>query len=167
MPQRVFVTGGSGFVGSAVIEELLKRDYGVHALVNRNLALLDQRLRTFSGSLFEADVLDRGMQGCHAVIHLVGIIQERPSKGVTFERIHYEGTVSVVEAAKRNGVKRFLQMSALGVRPDAVSEYHKTKYRAEQYLRQSGLDWTIFRPSLIHGPRGEFMRMAAKWARGK
>jgi NADH dehydrogenase len=56
-------------------------------------------------------------------------------------------------------------MSALGARPDAVSDYHKTKFRAEEYARASGLDWTIFRPSLIHGPRGEFMRMEAMWAR--
>jgi NADH dehydrogenase len=57
-------------------------------------------------------------------------------------------------------------MSALGVRAEAVSRYHKTKYLAEQYVRASGLDWTIIRPSLIHGPRGEFMQMEAKWARG-
>jgi NADH dehydrogenase len=56
-------------------------------------------------------------------------------------------------------------MSALGSRPDAVSAYHKTKFAAEQYIRASGLEWTIFRPSLIHGPKGEFMQMEAKWAR--
>src|SRR5262252_7117141 len=56
-------------------------------------------------------------------------------------------------------------MSALGTRPDAVSTYHKTKFAAEQYVRGSGLDWTIFRPSLIHGPKGEFLQMEAKWAR--
>jgi NADH dehydrogenase len=57
-------------------------------------------------------------------------------------------------------------MSALGVRPNAVSRYHRTKYAAEQYVRASGLDWTIIRPSLIHGPGGEFMQMEANWARG-
>jgi NADH dehydrogenase len=56
-------------------------------------------------------------------------------------------------------------MSAVGARPDAVSDYHKTKFRAEEYLRGSGLDWTIIRPSLIHGPDGEFMQMEAKWVR--
>jgi nucleoside-diphosphate-sugar epimerase len=105
------------------------------------------------------------MRGCDAVIHLVGIIMEYPSKGITFQRIHFEGTQAVVDAAKAAGVKRFVHMSALGTRPDAVSTYHKTKYLAEQYVEHSGLDWTIFRPSLIHGPRGEFMRMEAKWAR--
>ena len=58
-------------------------------------------------------------------------------------------------------------MSALGSRPDAVATYHRTKFEAESYVRASGLDWTIFRPSLIHGPRGEFMTMEAGWARGR
>jgi uncharacterized protein YbjT (DUF2867 family) len=56
-------------------------------------------------------------------------------------------------------------MSALGTRADAVSDYHKTKFRAEEYVRASPLDWTIVRPSLIHGPSGEFMQMEAMWAR--
>src|SRR5206468_414885 len=94
------------------------------------------------------------------------IIMEKPSKGITFERIHFEGAKNVIDAAVRNGVRRFVHMSALGVRADAVSTYHRTKFAAEQYLRASGLDWTIFQPSLIHGPRGEFMRMEALWARG-
>jgi NADH dehydrogenase len=167
MPGRIFVTGASGFVGSAVIEELLARNYGVNALVNRSGLKVGTGggVREVKGSLFEPGALDEGMRGCDAAIHLVGIIMEKRSKGVTFERVHYEGTVSVVDAANRSGVRRYLHMSALGVRPDAVSSYHKTKYRAEQYVRASGLEWTIFRPSLIHGPGGEFMRMEAMWSR--
>jgi NADH dehydrogenase len=92
---------------------------------------------------------------------------ERRHKGITFDRIHFEGTRSIVDAAKRNGIRRYLHMSALGTRHDAVSTYHRTKYAAEEYVRASGLDWTIFRPSLIHGPRGEFIQMEAAWARYK
>jgi NADH dehydrogenase len=124
-------------------------------------------VRSIAGGLFDPQALDEGMGGCAAAIHLVGIIMERPSKGITFERIHYEGATNVVDAAARNGVRRLVMMSALGARAGAVSTYHRTKYRAEQYLRASGLDWTIFRPSLIHGPGGEFVQMEAKWARGK
>jgi uncharacterized protein YbjT (DUF2867 family) len=58
-------------------------------------------------------------------------------------------------------------MSALGTRADAISNYHKTKFQAEQYVRGSGLDWTIFRPSMIHGQKGEFMQLVAKWAMKK
>lgn len=166
MPGRVFVTGGSGFVGSAVIDELLRRDYAVNALVNRRpLQIKDDRVRSIPGGLFNAKALAEGLSGCDAAIHLVGIITEKPSRGVTFERMHFDATRRVVDAAKAAGVRRYVHMSALGVRPDAVSDYHKTKFRAEEYVRASSLDWTIFRPSLIHGPGGEFMRMEAMWAR--
>jgi NADH dehydrogenase len=149
-----------------VIDELVARGYRVNALVNRRK--LDRSdVQSIEGGLFSDRALDEGMRGVDAVIHLVGIIMERPSNGITFERMHFEGTRRVVDAAKRNGVKRYVHMSALGSRPDAVSNYHKTKYRAEEYVRGSGLDWTIIRPSFIHGPRGEFMQMEAKWARGK
>jgi uncharacterized protein YbjT (DUF2867 family) len=166
MPSRVFITGGSGFVGRAVIDELVHRNFDVIALSGRRK--LDDRggaIRTIQGDLFDPKSLDAGIQGADAVIHLVGIIMESRSKGVTFEHIHCEGTKAIVDAALRNNVKRYIHMSAIGTRPDAVSNYHKTKYKAEQYVRASGLDWTIFRPSLIHGPKGEFMKMEAKWAR--
>lgn len=166
MAGQVFVTGGSGFVGSAVIDELLSRGFRVHALVNRRK--IDRAdVQSFPGGLFDDAALDEGMHGVDAVIHLVGIIMQRPSKGVTFERMHVEGTRRVVDAAKRNGIARYAHMSALGSRPNAISDYHRTKHQAEEYVRRSGLDWTIFRPSFIHGPAGEFMQMEAKWARRK
>jgi nucleoside-diphosphate-sugar epimerase len=167
MAGRVFVTGGSGFVGSAVIDDLVARGYAVTALVNRRK--LDRAdVQSIEGGLFDDRALDDGARGCDAVIHLVGIIMERPSQGITFERMHFEGTRRVVDATLRNGVRRYVHMSALGSRPGAVSQYHRTKHRAEEYVRGTGgLDWTIFRPSFIHGPRGEFMQMEAKWARRK
>jgi NADH dehydrogenase len=166
MPGRVFVTGASGFVGTAVVEELVARRYAVNALVNRHeVRASPESVQSIKGSLFDSKELEQGMADCEAVIHLVGIIMEKRSQGVTFERIHFEGTRDVVDAAKRAGIRRYVHMSALGSRPDAVSTYHKTKFAAEQYVRSSGLEWTIFRPSLIHGPKGEFMQMEAAWAR--
>src|SRR5437762_887669 len=168
MAGTVFVTGASGFVGEAVVEELLQRGYEVNALVHRRaIVSVAGRVHSIDGSLFDEKNLAEGMRGASAVIHLVGIIFERPFEGITFERMHVEATKAVVDAAKVAGVKRFVHMSALGTRMDAVSDYHKTKYAAEQYVRASGLDWTIFRPSMIHGPKGEFIGMEAKWARHK
>ena len=165
MASRVFITGGSGFVGSAVLRELKKNGYEINALTSRKTLGGNGETKHFAGSLFDPTVLDAGMRGCDAVIHLVGIIMEKPSQGVTFERIHYEGTLAVVDAAKRNGVRRYVQMSALGARPNAVSDYHKTKFKAEEYVQAGGLESTILRPSMIHGPEGEFMKMEAMWAR--
>ncbi len=166
MSGKVFVTGGSGFVGSAIIEELVSRHYSVNALTNRRkISVGGDRLRSVEGSLFDPATLRAGMEGCTAVIHVVGIIMEKRSKGITFERVHVEGTKNVVDATKATGIHRYLQMSALGTRSGAVSDYHKTKFAAEEYVRSSGLEWTIFRPSMIHGPAGEFMQMEAAWAR--
>jgi len=168
MQPRVFVTGGSGFVGSAVVAELFARGYSVTALAHRGkLKTQDSRVRVVRGDLFNTAALDEGLRDCHAVIHLVGIIREKPTQGITFERIHHLGAKNVIDAAKRNGVRRFIHMSALGTRPGAPSAYHQTKYQAEQYLINGGLDWTILRPSLIHGPGGEFTQMEAGWARGR
>lgn len=168
MPSKVFITGGTGFVGSAVIDELLSRDHVVNALSHKgDLDSRNGRVTPITGGLHDDAALDRGMAGCDAVIHIVGIIFEKPSKGVTFQRIHVEGTQHVVDAAKRNGIRRYVHMSALGTRANAASTYHQTKYAAEQYVRDSGLDWTIIRPAMIHGPRGEFMGQMANWARKK
>ena len=168
MPERIFVTGSSGFVGSAVIEQLLEKGYDVAALLHcGSLKAGGDRVREVRGDIFSAAALDEGMAGCQGVIHLVGIISENPAQGITFERIHHQGAIHVIEAAHRARIKRFIHMSALGARPEAPSEYHRTKYAAEKALHGSGLDWTIFQPSLIHGPDGEFLKMEAAWARGK
>ena len=168
MGSRIFVTGGSGFVGVAVIEALLARGYAVNALARGTLpGEIAARVRAVPGDLFDAAALDRGVAGCDAVVHLVGIIFENARKGSTFERIHVEGTRAVVDAARRAGVRRYVHMSALGARAGAPATYHRTKHAAEELVRAAGLDWTIFRPSLIHGPRGEFVRMEAGFARGK
>lgn len=168
MSKDVFLSGASGFVGSAVLSELLGRGRGVHALAHRGpVQGGDGRVRRFSGGILDDSALDAAMVGCDAAIHLVGIIAENPSKGVTFDRIHRLGTRKVVEAAKRAGIKRYVHMSAAGVRADAKSLYHQSKFAAEQIVRDSGLDWTIFRPSLIHGPGGGFVEMEIAWARGK
>jgi len=162
----IFLTGATGFVGQAVLDELLARGYRVHALV-RGKQIAREGVQTFIGDLFDDGILDAAMHGCAAAIHMVGIIREDPDKGQTFERVHFEGAKHVIDAAARNGVRRFVHMSALGVREDSPSAYASTKARAEAHLKQSGLDYTILRPSVIHGPRGEFMRMLADWAHGR
>jgi NADH dehydrogenase len=103
------------------------------------------------------------MAGCDAVIHLVGIISEAGS--LTFENVHTRLTETMVRAAKQAGVRRFVHMSALGTRANAVARYHQTKWAAEEIVRASELDWTIFRPSIIYGPDDGFVNLFARMAR--
>jgi uncharacterized protein YbjT (DUF2867 family) len=171
MAGRVFVTGGSGFVGRAVVAALIKAGWQIVALARKGTAAgkasaWPGEVRLVYGDLLDPGPVESGIFQADAVIHLVGIIAENRSRDITFERIHVQGTRAIVEVAKRAGVKRFVQMSAIGARPDAVSTYHKTKFAAEQIVRDSGLDSTIFRPSMIHGPHGELMKMEAGWAKG-
>jgi len=165
-PMKIFVTGGTGFVGNEVVRQLIDQGHEVAALVRSgsesklSLANSDQ-VTIHPGDVTEPDSLPQAMQGCDAVIHLVGIIREFPEKGVTFERLHVEGSRNVIEAASTQGVVRYLHMSANGARQDGNTGYHQTKWQAEQLLREAALDWTIFRPSLIFGRGGEFVEMLA------
>ncbi|MEM6313046.1 MAG: NAD(P)H-binding protein, partial [Planctomycetota bacterium] len=161
---RVFLTGGSGFVGSAVLGALLGRGHEVTALVHRSEIERDG-VTSVGGGLFDAD-LDAAMAGHDAIVHLVGIIEE--TGDATFERMHVEGTRRIVDAAVAAGVPRYVHMSALGSRADAVSAYHQTKWDAEMHVRKTATDmpWTIFRPSLIHGPAGEFTQQLVAWSKG-
>ena len=98
---------------------------------------------------------------CDTVVHLVGIIREEPATLSTFERIHAQGTINVLEAAAATGVRRYLHMSALGTRAGARARYHQSKWAAEEAVRASPVPWTIFRPSIIYGPGDQFINLFA------
>ena len=170
--ERVMVTGATGFVGRAVVRSLLAKGMTPVCLVRSRDTLLSQhdvdpdRLVTVAGTLGDRQALQIAAEQSQAVIHLVGIIIERRLKGKTFHRVHVAGTRNVVEATTACGVRRFVHMSALGTRSDAVSAYHRTKWQGEELVRKSNLDWTIFRPSLIHGVDGEFMRLMKRFVCG-
>ena len=157
---KIFISGGTGFVGGHLTRELLARGHELRLLVHRrghSTAGVEQ----VEGDITLPESFNSALAGCDAVINLVGIIREFPSKGVTFERLHVQAAATMLAAAHKNGIRRYLQMSALGTRPDAVSTYHKTKWRAEQLVRGSEIDWTIFRPSLIFGPQDAFVNLLA------
>jgi len=153
----ILVTGSTGFVGSNLVRRLRKADIAVRAVV-RNPGKA-QALKNIGVDVVEGDVsskasLEKAAEGCERVVHLVGIIQETP--GATFRSVHVEGTRNVLEAARKAGARHFFYQSALGTRPGAKSEYHKTKWEAEELVRASGIPYTILRPSLIYGPGDQF-----------
>jgi uncharacterized protein YbjT (DUF2867 family) len=157
---KILLTGASGFIGRHIVEHLLSRGFAVRCLVRRQVQLpappnTQDLLETAVGDITEPSSLTEALSGVHTVVHLVGIIRETPR--ATFQRIHVEGTGNLLAAATRAGVKRFFYMSGLGARPKARSRYHQTKWEAEELVRASGLQYVIFRPSVVFGPRGDFV----------
>lgn len=160
--KRVLVTGATGFVGNAVVSSLKKHGYAPVALVREGS---ESKLKS-EAEIIHGDILDKqslldALDGIYAVIHLVGIIREYPRKGVTFNKMHHEATVNITQACREKGVERYIHMSANGTRHNAVSGYHITKQMAEDAVKESGLTFTIFRPSLVYGPGDSFINMLA------
>lgn len=152
---NVLLTGGTGFIGSYVLQELVRQGHTVRCLVRKREPEAKDGVEEFEGDVTRPETLRGAADGCDAVIHLIGIIDEKPSKGVTFEAVHYEGTKVIVEEAVRAGVERFIHMSANGARPDGVSRYQTSKWKAEQFVQNADFDhWTILRPSTVFGDPG-------------
>jgi NADH dehydrogenase len=155
----IVITGATGFVGEEIVKQARAAGHPVRAIVRdpQRAQWLKERygVELFHGNALYAPSIEGAMQGAKGVIHLVGIIREW--KENTFERAHAE--------AKKSGVKRFVHMSALGTRENARSRYHQTKWAGEEYVRKSGLAWTIFRPSFIYGPRDKGINTLAQVVR--
>lgn len=160
----ILITGGTGFVGTQIRSALPNRQ--IRLLVRDKHA--DRALASTGVELVEGDITDaaslRGtMDGCDTVIHLVAIISE--DGGATFDKVIRQGTVNVVEEAKRAGVRRFVDMSAMGARDDPRYPYLKAKWDGEQAVKSSGMEWTIFRPSVVFGPGDGFINVLAELVR--
>ena len=162
---RIFLAGGTGFVSGHVRCALLENGHELRILTHRQTACPEPGIEVVDGDVTRPDTFAAALDGCEAILNLVGIIREFPRRGITFERLHVAATENLLSAARKVGVRRFIQMSALGSRDGAASRYHQTKFRAEQCVRASGLDWTIFRPSVIFGPRDDFINRLAFYVR--
>ena len=163
----IAITGATGFIGRAIVAQARAAGHQVRAIVRDPRSakwLADQfNCELVAGNVVDAGSLTTAVHGVHGVVHLVGIIRERGA--LTLDRVHRLGTANIVAATQQAGVKQFIHMSALGTRPGACSQYHQTKWAAEEIVRQSGLDWTIFRPSLVYGPGNQSITELAKIVR--
>lgn len=154
---RVAIVGGTGFCGAYLVEALLERGHTPVLLVRPGSE--DKIRRPTDCDLMAGDVEVIGdlvnlLKNCEAVIYTVGILREYRNSGVTFEALQYRGVVRLAEAAKACRVKRLLLMSANGIKANGTP-YQATKFRAEQHALNSGMDVTVFRPSVVFGePHG-------------
>jgi NADH dehydrogenase len=163
--KSVCVFGGSGFVGSHLVHLLSAARYRVRVPTrNRERAkhlITLPAVDVVNAELRDSASLEQLTNGMDAVINLIGILHGNKDK---FEAIHVELPSRILEAGRKNGVKRFLQMSALHADPNGPSEYLRSKGRGAQRLTDSacGIPLTIFRPSLIFGRNDNFLNLFAK-----
>lgn len=155
---NVALFGGTGFVGTYLIEELLNNNHTPVLLVREGSENKVTRAKDCIiniGDVSDNKTIEDTIRDVDAVIYNIGLIRQFPRKGITFENIHFEGAKLCIDTASKIGVKRFILMSANGVKYEGT-KYQSTKFLADQYLKNSTLDWTIFRPSLIFGnPKGK------------
>lgn len=133
---RIAITGGTGFVGRQVAQRFAPTD--VVAVSRRTGVDVD-----------DADSLTAAFEGCEVIVHCAGI--NRQIGDQTYARVHVEGTAKVIEAAKRAGARKIIMLSFLRARPECGSEYHESKWAAEELIRASGLDFTILKAGMIYG----------------
>lgn len=153
---RIAITGGTGFVGRHLAERLLADGHEVVIVARhvREQSGIRGTVRGVASDLSDVDVLTGAFAGCDAVVHCAGINREIGTQ--TYQRVHIEGTRNVVEAARRAGVRRIALMSFLRARPGSGSAYHESKWAAEEIVRNSGLEYTIFKAGMVYG-RGDHM----------
>jgi NADH dehydrogenase len=149
---KVAITGGTGFIGRHLARDLISRGHEVILIARGQYKRNTQPVDGASLLPLDAndtDNLTKAFEGCDAVVHCAGTSVEDSKQ--TFYRLHVEGTRSAVTASERTGVKKFVLVSYLSVRPNVKSEYHRTKWQGEEIVRASKLNFTILKAGLVYG----------------
>jgi uncharacterized protein YbjT (DUF2867 family) len=156
---RIAITGGTGFVGRHLAAKLAGDGHEVVLIARGEDHRDDSVVRLSRVTLARAAVTDEAalraaFEGVDGVVHCAGI--NRQIGRQTYAAVHVAGSRAVVQAAQESGVQRLVMLSFLRARPDGPSEYHRSKWAAEELVRHSGLAWSIVKAGVIHG-RGDHM----------
>jgi NADH dehydrogenase len=150
---KIAITGGTGFIGRHLARDLIARGHEVIVMARGQYTRNTQPIEGATFIALDAnntEKLTEAFRGCDAVAHCAGTSVEDGQQ--TFHRLHVEGTRSAVTAAERAGVKKFVLVSYLNVRPNVKSAYHTTKWQGEEIVRASKLNYTILKAGLVYGP---------------
>lgn len=153
--ETIVITGATGYVGSHLTAALRQADAQVRCLVRPESRQLDVdflqacRAKVFKTHLNDRQVMAEALAGASVVVHLIGSIA--PRRGQKFSDLHAGQVQQLIERCRENDVKKVVMVTALGTKSGALSQYHSSKWQAEQCLRESGLDYVILRPSLLVG----------------
>jgi uncharacterized protein YbjT (DUF2867 family) len=163
---KVLIYGATGFVGKYIVKQLLEK---VELFLPvRDINKVKDTFSSFSNlKLIElqSEIIEKPVEDVKPdiVINLIGILKE--SRNQTYEKVHFEIPKKLIDSSTEVGIKKFIQMSALGADINSKSRYAKTKAMAEEYLKNSGLDYVIFRPSLITGKEQKLFEDLKKYAK--
>jgi uncharacterized protein YbjT (DUF2867 family) len=155
---NIAVVGATGFVGSHLLPHLVASGHRVIAISRdgRRRAEWTDAVEARAADVTSGD-LDAALKGADAVVHLAAIPRE--AGGRRFEDVNVRGTRRVVDAAERIGVRRFVHLSVLGVADDPKLAYLYSKWRGEEAVRASRLEWVVLRPSLMFGTGDGFFNL--------
>ena len=156
---NVAVTGANGFVGKNVRKFLYKNKVRVLGISRKNFGKYSTETKAQSKNLLEQR-LQKKLKSYDALVHLIGIGIE--SSGSTFEEINVNLTKNTIKLCKKSGIKKIIYISGLGVSKNNTSNYFTSKYKAEQEIINSGLDYTIFRASYIIGKTDHLTKSLSK-----
>ena len=156
---NVAVTGANGFVGKNVRKFLYKNKVRVLGISRKNIGKYSTETKAQSKNLLEQR-LQKKLKSYDALVHLIGIGIE--SSGSTFEEINVNLTKNTIKLCKKSGIKKIIYISGLGVSKNNTSNYFTSKYKAEQEIINSGLDYTIFRASYIIGKTDHLTKSLSK-----
>jgi nucleoside-diphosphate-sugar epimerase len=145
---RLAITGGTGFIGSHLLDAALAAGHEVNALTRREQATRGG-VEWIAGDLSSRDSLERLVGDADAIIHVAGTISA--TSAAEFQQGNVAGTLAMLAAATAGGVRRFVQVSSLAAREPKLSLYGGSKARAEALVHSSGLDWAIVRPPAVYG----------------
>jgi uncharacterized protein YbjT (DUF2867 family) len=169
MQGLVTVFGGSGFIGAQVVRALAKRGYRVRAAMRRpgrgyRLRMLGDvgQIEVAQANVRSPDSVARAVDGAQACVNLVGTLSEQGRQ--RFQSVHAMGAHNIAEAAVKAGVTRFVQVSALGAAPDALSKYARSKAEGEAAVREAFPGAVVLRPSIVFGPEDDFFNRFARMA---
>lgn len=162
---KVLVTGGTGVVGVAAVDALLRRGHEVRLLSRDAVADCARwvSVEPREGSVADASQVLNAADGCDAVLHIAGIVEE-DAPSVTFDAVNVQGTKHMLGEAARSGVSHFVFVSSLGA-DQGTSEYHKSKFAAENLVQAMNAGWVVCRLGNVYGAGDEVISTLLKMVR--
>ncbi|HEX9132018.1 MAG TPA: NAD(P)H-binding protein [Ktedonobacteraceae bacterium] len=159
----ILITGATGYIGHHLVARLVAQGERPRCLVremNRAKRIFPaDKVELVQGVTTSPDSLDAAVQGIDTIVHAAFLTADRKqSTGNEYEKTNVQGTANLIKAAKKAGVKRIIEISGLGTRPDKPGSYMQGRYLAEKMLKESGLGWTIIQPSVLFGKNAPFIK---------